>query len=267
MVTGTEMAALAHAAGRRSRLAMWSSGLASLSVPVLVITAIGHRARLMDTPSTYAALALGFALAGLAVIMAVAAFTVIWQEGSKGTLQAVRGLVIGLLVLSFPGYAAWKLVTEPQLIDISTALENPPRFAAVLADHEPGDRRPRAPDQIDAELQRKAHPDLVPRFYPVGPPRVYEEASAIVARRGWDLLSHRAPDEVTETGRIEAVAVTLVFGFRQDVVIRIRADGEGSVVDMRSAARTGAHDLGANAERIRAFFKDLDNALQGVSGG
>ena len=34
---------------RWSRFAIWSSGLASLSVPVLIITAIGHRARLLDT--------------------------------------------------------------------------------------------------------------------------------------------------------------------------------------------------------------------------
>jgi hypothetical protein len=35
---------------------------------------------------------------------------------------------------------------------------------------------------------------------------------------------------------------------------------------MRSAARNGAHDLGADAERIRAFFKDLDAGLQGIGG-
>jgi hypothetical protein len=34
---------------------------------------------------------------------------------------------------------------------------------------------------------------------------------------------------------------------------------------MRSAARNGAHDLGADADRIRDFFTDLDTALEGVS--
>ena len=32
-----------------------------------------------------------------------------------------------------------------------------------------------------------------------------------------------------------------------------------------SAARNGAHDLGTDAERIRAFFGDLDTSLQGAS--
>jgi hypothetical protein len=35
---------------------------------------------------------------------------------------------------------------------------------------------------------------------------------------------------------------------------------------MRSAARHAAHDLGADAERVRRFFIDLDAALQGISG-
>ena len=81
------------------------------------------------------------------------------------------------------------------------------------------------------------------------------------------MLIAREPSETDETAHIEAVATTLVFGFRQDVAIRIVPDGDGALVDMRSAARNAAHDLGADAERIRDFFRDLDAALQGVSGG
>lgn len=252
---------------RPSRLAAWSSACASLSVPVLIITAIGHRGRLLDTPATYGAMALGFSLAGLAVITAMAAFTVIWQDGRRGTGRAMRGLVIGLIVLAFPGFAAWKLMTEPQLTDVTTSFDDPPRFVRVLADHEPGDMPGRLPGEAEAELQRRAHPDIVSRFYPVSPARVFEEASGIVARYGWEVLNARPPGERIDSGRIEAVATTMVFGFRQDVVVRMAPEDEGTLVDMRSAARTGAHDLGANAERIRAFLTDLDRSLQGVDGG
>ena len=71
-------------------------------------------------------------------------------------------------------------------------------------------------------------------------------------------------EDADAAGRIEAVAQTLLFGFKQDVAIRIAPEGEGTLVDMRSAARNGAHDLGADAERIRRFFRDLDSALRGV---
>ncbi|MHA1158287.1 MAG: DUF1499 domain-containing protein [Alphaproteobacteria bacterium] len=250
-----------------SRLSAISAALSSVSVPVLVITAIGHRARLLDTTTTFAAMALGFVLAGLAVITAIAAFTSIWQDGREGVGRALRGLVVGLLVLSFPIFGAWRLVSEPQLTDITTSLDDPPHFASVLADHEAGDSRRRFIGEAGAALQREAHPDLVPRFYPVGTPRVYEEALTIATRRGWQILASRAPGEQDVTGRIEGVASTLVFGFRQDVVIRIVPEGEGALVDMRSAARRASHDLGTNARRIRVFLAALDAALQGVTGG
>ncbi|KAB2854866.1 MAG: DUF1499 domain-containing protein, partial [Bauldia sp.] len=108
-------------------------------------------------------------------------------------------------------------------------------------------------------------PDIVPRHYPVGPARVFDDARAIVADRGWRVLGAGRPEEPGQTGRIEAVALTPIFGFRQAVVIRIQPDGEGTLVDMRSTARNGEHDLGANAERIRDFFVDLDASLQGIS--
>jgi hypothetical protein len=68
--------------------------------------------------------------------------------------------------------------------------------------------------------------------------------------------------EAAETGLLQAVARTLVFGFPDDVAIRLRDTPDGTRVDMRSASRTGTHDLGQNARRIRAFFADLDAALQ-----
>ena len=60
-----------------------------------------------------------------------------------------------------------------------------------------------------------------------------------------------------EEGRIEATAVSEWFGFKDDIAIRIVADGAGARLDMRSASRTGAHDLGANADRVRAFLAGL----------
>jgi uncharacterized protein (DUF1499 family) len=61
---------------------------------------------------------------------------------------------------------------------------------------------------------------------------------------------------------IEATARTPVFGFLDDVAIRLRDTAEGTRVDMRSASRLGEHDLGQNMRRIRAFLADLDSALQ-----
>ena len=250
---------------RRSLLAVWSSRLSLLSIPILVIVAIGHRSGLMGATQAYAVMALGFALAGFGVLAALGALEGIWRDGRKGLGAALRGLLIGLAVLVVPLAGAWKLVTYPQLIDISTDVEDPPAFVLAPADR-PADARPvSAPTDEEIELQREAYPDIVSRHYPVGTARVFEDTKTIVEGRNWRVLGMQPPTEEEEAGWIEAVAATPIFGFRQDVAIRILPDGEGALVDMRSAARNASHDLGANAERIRAFFRDLDASLQGIS--
>ncbi len=250
----------------RSRLAGWSSYFAALSIPVLIIAAVGHRAGLLDSTPTYGAIALGFTLAMLAVLAALAAFVAIWREGKRGVGTAVRGCLVGLLVLIIPAVGAWKVVTDPRLTDISTDLANPPRFDRAYFDRGPADATIVEPGPAEAAAQKEAYPDIVPRHYPVSTARVYLEAKAIVDRNGWQVLAAREPTEQNPSGSIEAVAQTLIFAFRQDVVIRIVPDGDGTRVDMRSAARNAAHDLGSDADRVRSFFGDLDTALEGVSG-
>jgi uncharacterized protein (DUF1499 family) len=63
-------------------------------------------------------------------------------------------------------------------------------------------------------------------------------------------------------GIIEATARTPIFGFRDDVVIRITQVENNQVrVDMRSCSRVGSGDYGVNAERIESFMRDLSESL------
>lgn len=63
---------------------------------------------------------------------------------------------------------------------------------------------------------------------------------------------------------VEAVATSFLFGFESDVVFRLVEEEEGTLVDMRSSSRWGAHDMGSNAARIISFLSDLDDSLQGL---
>lgn len=249
----------------RSRVAHWSAYLAGLSIPVLIIAAVGHRAHLMGAVPTYGVMALGFSIAALAVIAAVSAFAAIWRDGRKGFGAALRGLVIGAAVLVMPAYGAWQVVNEPRLIDVSTNPDDPPPLGAAVSDRGADDLPVAHPDSIDIALQREAYPDIVPRHYPVSTAQVYLEARALIDKWGWRVLAAHEPSDKDPSGSIEAVAVTLIFAFRQDISIRIVPDGDGSRVDMRSASRNAAHDLGANAARVRSFFAALDTALEGVN--
>jgi hypothetical protein len=51
------------------------------------------------------------------------------------------------------------------------------------------------------------------------------------------------------------------MGLREDVVIRVRADGQGSRIDARSSSRYGSFDFGTNAARVRNLMDDIDDAV------
>jgi uncharacterized protein (DUF1499 family) len=248
----------------RSALADWSSRMSILAIPLLIIAAIGHRVGMMNATATYGVMALGFSLSAFAVIASMSAFEAIWRDGRKGLGAAIRGFILGLLILAAPAAAAWNITQYPRLTDISTDPEDPPYFAAAFFDR-PADANPiRSPSPEEGIQQREAYPDIVPRYYPLDTVAVFEAAEAIVTRRDWRILQRSPPADSGQSGRIEAVAQTLLFGFSQDVVIRVAPEGEGTLVDMRSTSRNGAHDFGANADRLRKFFLDLDAALQGM---
>ncbi len=80
----------------------------------------------------------------------------------------------------------------------------------------------------------------------------YTKALAAAEAVGWEILKSDP-----KAGRIEAVATTFWFGFKDDVLVRVTPDGSGSRVDVRSKSRVGRGDSGTNARRIQAYFERL----------
>jgi uncharacterized protein (DUF1499 family) len=86
----------------------------------------------------------------------------------------------------------------------------------------------------------------------VAPPQAFDRVLAVVRELGWE-VSAAEPAE----GRIEAVDTTRFFGFKDDVVIRLRPVDGGTRVDVRSVSRVGVGDTGTNAARIRRLLARL----------
>ena len=72
---------------------------------------------------------------------------------------------------------------------------------------------------------------------------------------GWEIVASD-PDK----GHIEAVANTPFVGFKDDVVIRVAAGADGTLVDVRSKSRIGKGDMGVNAERVRNYATKLQRS-------
>ena len=60
---------------------------------------------------------------------------------------------------------------------------------------------------------------------------------------------------------VEFLERTLIFGFGNDVVVRIVSEDQTTLVDVRSSSRWGRHDFGYNAKLIDGFLQQLDTAL------
>ena len=141
----------------------------------------------------------------------------------------------------------------PPIHDITTDLESPPEFVAMVRLREDAPNPPEYAGEETARQQREAYPHIQPLIVQAGLQDVMDEAVVIVAGRGWDLVAINRND-----GRIEATEKLAWFGFKDDVVIRFTETEEGTRVDMRSKSRIGRSDIGVNAKRIERFLKDLE---------
>jgi uncharacterized protein (DUF1499 family) len=173
------------------------------------------------------------------------------QRKWSGAIVSVLALIVALTTIVIP--LTWQRRAQglPLIHDVTTDLENPPAFQAVLA------KRGNAPNSLErspqlAVLQRGGYPDLAPVTLPTPPAATFDRALAVAQAGGWEIVT---ADK--SSGRIEATETTRWFGFTDDVVIRLTPWGAGTRVDVRSAARAGAGDLGRNARRIRQFLDDL----------
>lgn len=163
--------------------------------------------------------ALGLAAALLAVLA-------LYRGGT--VFRSTLVLVLGLSLASVPAVGYVLARSVPPINDIST---------------DPREQ---------TEAQRTAYPDIQPLRLPAAPNIAFERAKGAIEEAGWHIVR-----EDPSAGRIEAVATSFWFGFKDDVLVRISADGAGSRVDVRSKSRVGRGDLGTNAQRIRSFHRRL----------
>jgi uncharacterized protein (DUF1499 family) len=244
-----------------SGLAVWSRRLAGFSIPVLLLAIIIIRSGLLEITPALATLGGALVLAFAGIALAGGAFVVIWREGCKGLGHAVTAMLIGIAILAYPTFLSVRAARLPWLTDITTDPVDPPRFDTIAR------LRPRNANPVvyagatAAQLQRAAYPDIEPLQVSVNPQQAYEAALAVITKHKWKVVDLRPPQATgRREGVIEAVARTPIMGFRDDVVVRVRFDDEGSRIDIRSASRYGRTDFGTNAARIRRLLSDIDDS-------
>ncbi|HET6602856.1 MAG TPA: DUF1499 domain-containing protein [Xanthomonadaceae bacterium] len=226
--------------------------VAAVAVLMLLAAGPGHRFGLWE-------FATGFSLMRWAAWVGIAAAALALVALLVPRLR--RGHAVGLAIALLAGLAAaalpWQMLRTaravPPIHDISTDTVDPPAFEDVLPLRADAPNPAVYEGEAIAQQQRAAYPEVQPLTLDDPPEAAFERALAAARDMGWEIV---ASDP--ERGRIEATATTFWFGFKDDVVVRVRPEGAGARVDVRSLSRVGRSDVGANAARIRAYLDKLE---------
>jgi uncharacterized protein (DUF1499 family) len=195
--------------------------------------------------AAYAAIAVG--------ILSVVALLLTRPGGRRrGFALAAFALLVCIVIVAVPMAKLREGRNAPPIHDITTDVQNPPQFVAVVP------LRANAANPVEyggpeiAAQQQEAYPDIRPVVLDLPPQRAFQRALDAARDMGWEIVAADA-----QAGRIEATDQTFWFGFKDDVVIRLTPQGGRTIVDVRSVSRVGRGDVGTNAKRVREYLRKL----------
>ncbi len=227
--------------------------LSTLSMIILLSGPLGYKSEVLPLQPALVLLIVALGTAGLAfigsLIMLVLAIKADLIRNRNFLLMA---LALSLVPTSLVGLQLKKAITLPEIHDISTDISTPPLFNKIVQ------LRKGAPNDLVyeykgsskklAELQLAAYPELKTIHSHLTVTAAIERVVTVLNELGLDIV-HVDQNE----GLVEATATTYWYAFKDDVVVRIKARDQGSLIDLRSVSRVGRSDVGANAARIMAF--------------
>lgn len=224
---------------------------------IFLLSGYGYQWNIWDLGTGFTLLRYAaYALIGIFVVSAVS----LWFLRKSG-FKAVSYLVIVLIMSGVASgttlYWQQRAQSVPPIHDITTDLETPPEFVAMVRLRADAPNPPEYSGEETANAQREAYPEIQPLMLSEDVQRVMDEAVMLVVNRRWELVAINRQE-----GRIEATEKLAWFGFKDDVVLRFTETEEGTRVDMRSKSRIGRSDVGVNAKRIERFLKDLQVRLE-----
>jgi uncharacterized protein (DUF1499 family) len=238
---------------RRSLAAFLAASFAGAGGGIVLVAPLFARFGLVPPFTGFRAFLLGGLLSLIGLVLGAVALRAT-RGGRPGRDRAWFAVAVGGAVLLAVLAAASAGRGLPRINDITTRPDDPPGFEAAARDADNQGRDMTYPAAFAAQ-QRAAYPDLAPIELPLPPEQAFERARSAAQALGWEITLSDP-----QRGVIEAREVSWLFRFVDDVAIRVRPQGDGSVVDVRSKSRVGQGDLGANATRIRALAAELSQA-------
>ncbi|MCG8587877.1 MAG: DUF1499 domain-containing protein [Proteobacteria bacterium] len=235
-----------------SRVALVAFGIGALAFVDAGLGLAGIHLGLLTPMVGFLMYQLGNLGALLALVLSALGFWLTRGGDSVGRRHSTLGAVLGAAFLGITVLGATPGASAPPINDITTNLDDPPAFTEALQDPANQGRDMSYPATF-VPIVREGYPDLQPAILPDTPAQAYERTLAGAVDLGWEVVR-----EDPAALEFEAREISRLFKFVDDIVVRVRPSGAGSVVDVRSKSRDGRGDLGANAARIRALLETLE---------
>lgn len=240
----------------------------ALLLPVwFLVAALGTKFGLLDWRIGFGLMVFrlgGLLLLGVLVLAVIGLLMALLVKPRQGWRRALVAVAIPALALGFAASVMSKAKDIPPIHDIATDVQDPPAFSKAVIDARAAiggnpitDMNAPVPalkGKTVAELGKAANPGLASLTLSQSVPDATKLVAEVAEAEGLKVTS--AGD-----GVVEAVAETFWFGFKDDVAVRVRAEGAGSVIDVRSTSRVGLSDLGANAARIESYLAGVEGRL------
>ncbi len=215
-----------------------------------------YRYGIADLPTAFSLMTYGvYAAAGAGALGVLWLIFALVGRSAAGFGALLLALILAGGAAYFPLSMRDAASKVPAIHDITTDTANPPAFVALLEARTAAANGAEYKADENAAKQQEAYPDIQPLITDVPPADMFARAEKAARGMGWEIAAAEAGE-----GRIEATDTTAWWGFKDDVVIRITAEGEGSRLDIRSMSRVGKSDIGKNAERIRKFLAAVKEA-------
>ncbi len=245
--------------GKMTRFAFF---VGIVALVLLAISGPGYRLRLLPLLPALLGSAIGFLLFVLTLIVGGIGLLAGRRQGLSRSRATVAVIALSLVITLVAAFWILRGRGTPPIHDVTTDLNDPPMFKDVVPLRlASGALNPPEYQSVQSimgtkinvpDAQRSAFPDIQPLMVTQPPARAVQLAQTAAREMGWDIVA-----VVPSEGRIEATDTTFYFGFKDDVVIRVRPESAGSRIDVRSESRVGGGDAGTNARRVRAYLTKL----------
>jgi fatty-acyl-CoA synthase len=238
--------------------------LAVLAVLTLGFAAFGLREAMFDLDYAVRTLALGWApgLAMVALILGGLAFlAAVIVPPRRDRIASLLAVALGAGVMATTAQIRTEAAVHPPIHDVATDWSEPLMFGATItaaraeaaADNrveaapkvEPQPQDPNLTGTPIAAVNARTCPGAVPAVLTGSPLAAYDKAKAAVTREGFAIVTDNP-----EGGRLEATATTKYLKQVGDLIVRVKPEGAGARVDIRSISRMGIADLGENCRRV-----------------